>query len=54
MGWIFYLGGNSETEGHVGDDLFHFERTSLFHLEFLWSVHVEIGSLEPDFISYFS
>ena len=46
------LRGNSEAESHVGDDFFYFERTSSFHLEFLGSVQVEVGSLKPDFISY--
>ena len=46
------LRGDTEVEGHAGDNFFHFKRTASFHLEFLWSIHVEVGSLEPDFISY--
>ena len=44
--------GNMEAEGHVGDDFFYFKRTSSFHLEFLGSINVEVGSLEPDLVSY--
>ena len=46
-------GGDTEVEGHAGDDFLHFKRTSSFHLEFLWSVHVEVGGFKLDFISYF-
>ena len=45
--------GDLEVEGHVGDDFLHLKGTSSFHLEFLWSVHVEVGGFEPDFVSYF-
>ena len=45
--------GDSEAEGHVGDDFFHFEWTGLFHLELLGSVHVEIGPFVPNFIPHF-
>ena len=37
----------------MGDDFLHFEGTGSFHLEFLWSVHVEVGGFEPDLVSYF-
>ena len=47
------LGGDLEVEGCAGDDFFHFEGTGSFHLEFLRSIHVEVGSLKPDFIPYF-
>ena len=45
--------GDVEAEGHVGDDFLYFEGTSLFHLEFLWYVHVEVGGFKPDLVSYF-
>ena len=45
--------GDAEVEGHVGDNFFDFERTSLFHLELLEPIHVEVGRFEPDFVSYF-
>ena len=47
------LGENAKMEGYVGDDLLYFEWASSFPLEFPWSVHMDVGSLEPDFISYF-
>ena len=47
------LRGDSEAESHAGDDFLHFEGTGLFHLEFLWSIHVEVGGFEPDLVSYF-
>ena len=45
--------GNAEMEGHAGDDFLNFKWTSLFHLEFLWSVHMEISGFEPDLVSKF-
>ena len=44
--------GDVEAEGHAGDNFLHFEWTSLFHLELLGSVHVEVCSFKPDLISY--
>ena len=44
--------GDVEVECHVGDSLLYFEGTCSFHLEFLRSVHVEVGGLEPDLVSY--
>ena len=43
----------AEAEGSAGDNFFHFERTCSFHLEFLWSIHVEVGGFKPDFVSHF-
>ena len=40
-------------EGSVGDDFFHFKGACSLHLEFLWSVHVEVGHLQPHLISGF-
>ena len=45
-------GGNSEAEGCLEDDLFDFKRTHSFHLELFGAVHVEVGSFEPDLVSY--
>ena len=47
------LGGDAETECRSRDDFFDLKRTSSFHLEFLGSVHVEVGSFQPDLLSYF-
>ena len=47
------LGGNSEVEGHVGNDFLYFEQASSFHLELLWSIHVEVSGLEPHFVTDF-
>ena len=47
------LRGDMEVEGCVGDDFLYFEGTSLLHLEFLGSTHVEVGGLEPNLVSYF-
>ena len=47
------LGRDAEMEGHTGDDFLNLEWTSSFHLEFLWSIHVEVGSFEPNFVSHF-
>ena len=44
--------GDVEMEGHPQDDFFHFKGTSSFHLEFLGSIHVEIGGFEPNLISH--
>ena len=44
--------GNSEAEGCSGDNFFDFKRASSSHLELFGTVHVEIGGLEPDFISH--
>ena len=46
-------GGNTEVECCMGDHFFHFERTSSFHLKFLGSIHVKVGGLKPDLVSYF-
>ena len=46
-------GGNVEMESCMGDDFVYFKGTSSFHLEFLGSVHVKVGSFEPDLIFYF-
>ena len=45
--------GNVEAEGHSGDSFFHLGGTHWLHLEFLRSIHVEVGGFEPYFISYF-
>ena len=45
-------GGDTEAEGHVGDNFLHFERTSLLHLELLGSVHVEVSGFKPDLVPY--
>ena len=45
--------GDAEVEGHAQDDFFDFKGASSFHLQFLGSIHVKVGGLEPDFISYF-
>ena len=45
--------GDVKAEGHAGDDFFYFEQTGSFHLELLGSIHVEVGHLEPDLVSYF-
>ena len=43
--WVdFPLGGNAETERRLGDNFFDFEWASSSHLEFLGSVHMEVGS----------
>ena len=47
------LRGDAETEGNVGDDLFNFKRTSLFHLEFLGFIHMKVGGFKPDLVSHF-
>ena len=47
------LGGNSEFEGCSRDDLFDFEWAGSFHQEFIWSIHVKIGGLKPDFVPSF-
>ena len=44
--------GNVETECCPQDDFFHFKGTSSFHLEFLGSIHVEIGGFKPNLVSY--
>ena len=44
---------NVEVEGHSRNDFFHFKWTCLFHLEFLGSVHVEVGHFKPHQISNF-
>ena len=49
----FPLEGNAEMESCVGDDFLHLEGTGSFHLEFLWSIHVEVGGFKPDLVSYF-
>ena len=46
------LGGNAEAERRSRDDFLNFKWTGSSHLEFLGSVHVEVGSFEPDPISY--
>ena len=46
------LRGDVEVESCVGDDFFYLKGTSSFHLKFLWTVHVEVGSFEPDLVSY--
>ena len=45
--------GNAEVVGSLGNDLLNFERAGPFHLEFLWSIHSEIGGLKPDLVSFF-
>ena len=35
-------GGNVKVESHVRDNFFCFEQTSLFHLELLGSIHIEV------------
>ena len=47
------LGGDAETECRSRDDLFDLKWASSFHLKFLGSVHVEVGSFQPDLFSYF-
>ena len=49
----FPPGGNAEVECCSGDYFLHFEGTCSFHLEFLGSVHVKVGGLKPDLVSYF-
>ena len=44
---------NTKVEGHARNDFFNLKGASSFHLEFLGSVHVEVGGLKPDHISYF-
>ena len=44
--------GNAEAESCSGDDFLYFEGTSSFHLEFLGSIHVEVGGFKPDLVSY--
>ena len=46
------LRGDVEVECHAGDSLLYFEGTCSFHLEFLRSVHVEVGGLKPDLVFY--
>ena len=38
------LGGDAETERSPRDNLFNLKWAGSSHLEFLWSVHMEIGS----------
>ena len=38
-------------DGCVGDDFLYFEWTHLFHLECLGTIHVEVGCLQPCFVS---
>ena len=45
--------GDSEAEGRLRDDFLDLKGACSFHLEFLGTVHVEVGGLEPDRISYF-
>ena len=45
-------GGDTESESCAGDDFLYFKGTYSFHLEFLWSIHVEVGSFEPDLVSH--
>ena len=45
--------GDVEMESCVGDNFLHLGWTSLFHQECLGSIHVEVSSFKPDFISYF-
>ena len=45
--------GNMKLEGCVRDDFLDLKGAGSFHLEFLGSVHVEVGGLKPDLISYF-
>ena len=42
--------GNMEVEGCARDDFLYFKGTSLFHLEFLGSVHMEVGCFKPHFL----
>ena len=44
--------GNLEVEGHSRDDFFNFKGAGSFHLQFLGTVHVEVGGFEPDPVSY--
>ena len=45
--------GDAEMESHSGDDLLNFKQTNSFHLEFSWSIHMEVGCFEPNLVSYF-
>ena len=44
--------GDSEMEDCARDNFLHLEWTSLFHLEFLRSIHVEVSGFEPDLVSF--
>ena len=48
----FPLRGDTETESCLGDDFLNFKWTSSFHLEFPWSIHMEVGHFKPDLVSY--
>ena len=47
------LGGNTEAECHAGNDFFDLKWACPLHLEFLRSVHVEVGGFQPDLVSHF-
>ena len=47
------LGGDLEMEGHLGNDFLNFKWACLFHLELFGTIHVEVGHLKPDLVSYF-
>ena len=47
------LRGNTEAECHARDSFFNLKWARPFHLEFLRSIHVEVGGFQPDLVSYF-
>ena len=51
-GVYFPVLGNTEVVDGPGDNLFDFKQASLFHEQFSWSVHLEVGRFQPNLVSF--